>query len=187
MKSNLYTAVLKINNCKGIATISAYSNEQAMEIAEDFWNGFSEHDGKIEIEQIPDIVCDCGVKSSLKVLCGNTLEETLSIKEDSKDKETYIIGDYTFDTIRQTLTHKDGEVENLTTKENELLIMLVSMPNRLIDRDLILEKIWLESNYYNSRSMDVYITKLRKHFVKDERIELLNVHGKGFKLIIPNK
>ena len=54
----------------------------------------------------------------------------------------------------------------------------------LVDRNVLLEKIWGESNYYTSRSMDVYITKLRKHFVKDTRIELLNVHGKGFKFII---
>ena len=98
---------------------------------------------------------------------------------------TYQIGDYIFDLMRQNLTHKNGEVESLTTKENDLLMMLCSVANHLVDRNVLLEKIWGESNYYTSRSMDVYTTKLRKHFVKDTRIELLNVHGKGFKFIIP--
>ena len=102
-----------------------------------------------------------------------------------KDDNTYQIGDYVFDSMRQVLTYKDGVSEGLTTKENDLLVMLCSVANRLVDRDLLLEKIWNESNYYTSRSMDVYITKLRKHFIKDTRIELLNVHGKGFKFIIP--
>ena len=108
-------------------------------------------------------------------------------KKIQKDDSTYQIGDYVFDSMRQTLTHKDGEVEGLTTKENDLLMMLCSVSNRLVDRDVLLEKIWGESSYYTSRSMDVYITKMRKHFIKDTRIEILNVHGKGFKFIIPEE
>lgn len=191
MQSNLYIATLSIKECKGIATISAYTDEQATEIANDFWNGYDNYNGIICISKISDITCNCGVKTSLKVLCGNTLEEVLSIKDVSgsdEPKDFYKIGYYKFDVVRQTLTFKNGEeeeVENLTTKENELLTMLVSTPNKLIERDIILEKIWGESNYYNSRSMDVYVTKLRKHFCKDTRIELINVHGKGFKFIIP--
>lgn len=187
MQSGLYIATLIVNGHKGIATISAYSVEQAQELANEYWKGFEEHNGEINILQIEDMVCICGIKSSLKVLCGNSLEEILNMNENiSEDKETYILGDYTFDTIRQTLTHKDGSVGNLTTKENDLLQILVKAPNKLIDRDSILEQIWQESNYYTSRSMDVYVTKLRKHFAKDKRVELINVHGKGFKFVIPN-
>lgn len=186
MQINLYIATLKVGDCKGISTITAYDSNQAMEIADDFWNGYKDYNGEISVNQISGITCECGVSTSLKALCGNSLSEVLNMKEDSKDKDTYILGDYIFDVVRQTLTHKDNEVEGLTTKESELLLMLVSMPNKLIERDTILEKIWLESNYYNSRSMDVYITKLRKHFIKDARIELINVHGKGFKLVLPN-
>ena len=104
-----------------------------------------------------------------------------------EDQTIFQLGDYKFDSMRQTLTYKDGNIENLTTKENDLLIMLCSVSNRLVDRDALLEKIWGESNYYTSRSMDVYITRIRQHFKKDTRIEILNVHGKGFKFIIPEE
>lgn len=187
MQSNLYIATLIVDKNKGIATISAYSEDQAKELANEYWQGVEEYNGEITISQVEDMACICGVKSSLKVLCGNTLEEVLNMNnENLEEKEIYILGDYTFDIIRQTLTYKDGTVENLTTKENDLLQILVKFPNKLVDRDSILEKIWTESNYYTSRSMDVYITKLRKHFIKDNRIELINVHGKGFKFVIPN-
>jgi len=184
MQINLYLATLKVKDCKGISTITAYDKKQAQEIASIYWEDYKKYGGEIEVSQISGITCECNVSTSLKVICGNTLEEILNMQE-VEAKEIYQIGDYTFDTIRQTLIHKDGEVEGLTTKENDLLLMLVAVPNKLIDRDLILEKIWGESSYYTSRSMDVYITKMRKHFSKDERIEIINVHGKGFKFIIP--
>lgn len=186
MQINLYKGTLEIGDNKGICTITAYDKNQAREIAEDFWNGYRDSSGEITIDQINGITCECNVSTSLKVLCGNTLEDILSMKKKiQKDDSTYQIGDYIFDSMRQTLTHKDGEVEGLTTKENDLLMMLCSVSNRLVDRDVLLEKIWGESSYYTSRSMDVYITKIRKHFIKDTRIEILNVHGKGFKFIIP--
>lgn len=185
MQSNLYQSTLKVGDNKGICVITAYNESQAMEITEDYWSGYQEVDGEIEIKQIFGIICECNVSTSLKVLCGNSLEEIVNMGKIKKNDSNYQIGDYTFDSMRQTLTYKDGEVEGLTTKENDLLLMLCSVSNRLVDRDLLLEKIWGESSYYTSRSMDVYITKLRKHFIKDTRIELLNVHGKGFKFIIP--
>ena len=185
MQINLYKGSLEIGDNKGICIITAYDKNQAKEIAEEYWNGYKDASGEIEVEQISGITCECNVSTSLKVLCGNSLEEIMNMGKIKKDDSTYQIGDYTFDSMRQNLTHKDGEVEGLTTKENDLLMMLCSVANRLVDRDVLLEKIWGESSYYTSRSMDVYITKLRKHFVKDTRIELLNVHGKGFKFIIP--
>lgn len=186
MQINLYLATLKIKDCKGISTITAYDEKQAYEVAAFYWDGYKDYNGEIEVTQILGITCQCNITTTLTVISGNTLEEILNMKEIDNTKEVYQIGDYTFDTIRQTLTHKDGEVEGLTTKENDLLLMLVSIPNKLIDRDIILEKIWGESSYYTSRSMDVYITKMRKHFHKDESIEIINVHGKGFKFICSN-
>lgn len=186
MNINLYTGILEIRGCKGICTITAYDEKQAKELAINFWEGYKDYNGKINISQISGINCECNVLTSLKILNGNTLEEILSMeKTEEQQKDKYIIGDYLFDTMRQTLTYKDGEVETLTTKENDLLCLLCKISNKIVDRNILLEKVWGESTYYTSRSMDVYITKMRKHLIKDERIEILNVHGKGFKFIVP--
>lgn len=91
------------------------------------------------------------------------------------------IGNFTFNSTKQSLT--DGtEEQKLTTKENELLKMLCVNVNKVLERDYALKTIWADDNYFNARSMDVYITKLRKHLRKDPSIEILNVHGKGYKL-----
>lgn len=103
--------------------------------------------------------------------------------EEEVVKDIYNIGEYVFVTVCQTLTHKDGVVEILTTKESDLLVVLCSFSNQFIEKNVLLEKVWGEVSYYVSRSMDVYITKLRKHFTKDSSIEILNVHVKGFKFI----
>ncbi len=100
---------------------------------------------------------------------------------DSK-KTFYQIGKYSFDFSRQILTF-DGEEQKLTSKESSLLKMLCDRMNDVLDRSLALKRIWLDDNYFNARSMDVYIAKLRKYLKKDPEVELLNVHGKGFKLI----
>ena len=73
----------------------------------------------------------------------------------------------------------------LTTKESELLALLCVHSNQVLERELALKTIWIDDNYFNARSMDVYITKLRKHLKGDERIEINNVHGKGYRLIVP--
>ena len=97
----------------------------------------------------------------------------------------YALGKYVFDTQKQTLTN--GEmVTKLTTKENELLALLCSHANDILQREFALKKIWIDDNYFNARSMDVYITKLRKHLKEDENIEIINIHGKGYKLIAPS-
>ena len=72
----------------------------------------------------------------------------------------------------------------MTSKEAELLIVLCQNANEVVDRSLALNKIWKDDSYFNARSMDVYITKLRKYLKEDPEIELLNVHGVGFKLIM---
>ena len=73
----------------------------------------------------------------------------------------------------------------LTTKESELLGLLCAHANEILQRDFALKTIWIDDNYFNARSMDVYITKLRKHLKADDSIEIINIHGKGYKLITP--
>ncbi len=94
------------------------------------------------------------------------------------------IGQFTFDTQKQTLTIEGHEPTKLTTKEAELLSLLSSRKNELLQRDYALKSIWIDDNYFNARSMDVYITKLRKHLKDDPNVEILNVHGKGYKLVV---
>ena len=96
------------------------------------------------------------------------------------------LGSFTFDTQKQILTH-GNEKTKLTTKESELLTLLYQHANEVLQRDFALKTIWIDDNYFNARSMDVYITKLRKHLKGDDDVEILNVHGKGYKLIIPNR
>ena len=82
------------------------------------------------------------------------------------------------------LIHLSEGVKKLTTKENQLLQLLVKNQNEILDRNATLRAIWGDDNYFNGRSMDVYIAKLRKTLKEDPSIEIMNVHGKGFKLII---
>lgn len=101
----------------------------------------------------------------------------------SSPPEQYNIGKYTFDLKKQTLQIGD-KVTRLTTKESELLKLLCSNQNKILDRNFALNTIWLDDNYFNARSMDVYITKLRKYLKEDDSVEIINVHGKGFKLVM---
>jgi len=102
----------------------------------------------------------------------------------SKESTLYHIGQFTFDTQKQLLCIGDDQ-RKLTTKENELLALLCSHANEILQRDFALKTIWIDDNYFNARSMDVYITKLRKHLKDDPQIEIINIHGKGYKLITP--
>jgi len=96
--------------------------------------------------------------------------------------ENYTIGKYSFDVTRQLLTYQD-QSRKLTTKESELLELLCRHQNEVLERNLALKSIWIDDNYFNARSMDVYITKLRKYLSKDSKVEILNIHGKGYKLL----
>ncbi len=104
----------------------------------------------------------------------------------STDNKTtiYKLGKLTFDYNRQLLTASSGE-NKLTSKEAELLRLLCENANDVLDRSVALNRIWQDDSYFNARSMDVYITKLRKYLKEDPAVELLNVHGIGFKLILP--
>ena len=102
----------------------------------------------------------------------------------NKESNIYKIGRFTFDTQKQILSI-DGKNTKLTTKESELLGLLCAHANEILQRDFALKTIWIDDNYFNARSMDVYITKLRKHLKEDDSIEIINIHGKGYKLITP--
>lgn len=98
----------------------------------------------------------------------------------------YAMGKFTFDTQKQLLKFENDEPIKLTTKENDLLALLCENANKILERNFALKTIWIDDNYFNARSMDVYITKLRKHLRQDPSIEIINIHGKGYKIIIPN-
>ena len=102
----------------------------------------------------------------------------------NKESSIYKIGKFTFDTQKQILSTPEKQTK-LTTKESELLGLLCAHANEILQRDFALKTIWIDDNYFNARSMDVYITKLRKHLKEDESIEIINIHGKGYKLITP--
>jgi DNA-binding response OmpR family regulator len=97
-------------------------------------------------------------------------------------QEVFQIGNYEFDVTKQTLIIGDN-AKRLTTKESELLRYLCLNKNSVLDRNFALKTIWIDDSYFNARSMDVYITKLRKYLVDDPTVEIINVRGKGFKLI----
>ena len=104
--------------------------------------------------------------------------------KNQKVQTVYQLGKYTFDVQRQLLVYGE-ETTKLTTKECELLALLCAHSNQVLERELALKTIWIDDNYFNARSMDVYITKLRKHLKSEPSIEINNVHGKGYKLIVP--
>lgn len=103
----------------------------------------------------------------------------------NKQITLFKLGKFTFDTQKQVLV--DGnKTQKLTTKESELLTLLCHHLNDVLERNYVLKTIWIDDNYFNARSMDVYITKLRKLLKDDPSIEIINIHGKGYKLIAPN-
>ena len=107
------------------------------------------------------------------------------VKGKQRNEEVIVsIGRFTFDRNKQILAI-DGEKRKLTTKESELLSILYEHANDVLPRELALNKIWEDDNRVYARSMDVYITKLRKYLKADEEVEILNVHGEGYKLVIP--
>ena len=99
-----------------------------------------------------------------------------------KNEELHQIGGYIFDSKRQLLNFGDQQI-SLTTKESELLMLLYSHRNEILERNFALKNIWIDDNYFNARSMDVYITRLRKYLKKDPEVKILNIHGKGYRLI----
>ncbi len=99
-----------------------------------------------------------------------------------KGEELNRIGEYIFDNRRQLLTFREQQI-SLTTKESELLDLLFRHKNEILERNYALKSIWIDDNYFNARSMDVYITRLRKYLKKDPTVKILNIHGRGYRLI----
>ncbi|OFX88259.1 MAG: two-component system response regulator [Bacteroidetes bacterium GWF2_33_16] len=114
------------------------------------------------------------IKAILRRLSTNNVSDT---------NETYTIGEYVFDSQKQILEYNKKQLK-LTTKESELLKLLCNNKNNVLERNFALKTIWQEDSYFNARSMDVYITKLRKYLKEDKTIQILNIHGKGYKLIV---
>ncbi|RDV12966.1 DNA-binding response regulator [Pontibacter diazotrophicus] len=106
---------------------------------------------------------------------GNTTEE--------RAPETVAVGAYTFAPLKQELWYAGELVCKLSHRESELLWLLVQQKNQVLDRKASLLKLWGDDSFFNGRSMDVYISKLRKHLKKDPAVEILNIRGAGYKLI----
>lgn len=105
-----------------------------------------------------------------------------SSKQEEKEVHLYPIGKLMFDSNRQLLSYKKNKTIKLTSKESALLLVLCKKMGTVVNRAYILNKVWENNNYYNARSMDVYINKLRKYLSEDPNVSLINVHGVGFKL-----
>ena len=118
----------------------------------------------------------------LKAILRRTKNQTLT----NSDQNNFEIGKYKFDFNLQRL-EVNGTPQKLTTREAELLKLLCINVNDVLDRTFALKSIWHDDNYFNGRSMDVYIAKLRKYLREDPNLEIVNVHGKGFKLLVKNE
>lgn len=102
--------------------------------------------------------------------------------EGLKKDDIYRLGEYSFDNRKQILVYQDKTMK-LTTKESELLELLCQHKNEVLERNYALRNIWIDDNYFNARSMDVYITRLRKYLKEDPTVKIQNVHGRGYRLI----
>lgn len=100
-----------------------------------------------------------------------------------QEKTNFTIGNYSFDYQKRILSY-NNETQKLTSKENDLLRLLCLNEGKVLERTYALKAIWEDDNYFNARSMDVYIAKLRKHLKHDDTIEIMNVHGRGFRFMI---
>lgn len=107
-------------------------------------------------------------------------KESLLVDENEPDE--FQIGKYNFDYKLRELSH-NGSKNLLSPKESDLLKLLAMKKNDVLDRDYALRRIWKESNYFTTRSMDVYVAKIRKYLKEDPALEIVNIHGKGFRLI----
>ena len=104
-------------------------------------------------------------------------------EEEKFEQEDFKIGKFNFNAKLRQLIY-DGKSEKLSPKENELLRLLAIYKNDLMPREIALTRIWHDDNYFTSRSMDVYIAKLRKYLKKDPAVEIVNIHGEGFRLLV---
>ncbi|MDO9510749.1 MAG: response regulator transcription factor [Bacteroidales bacterium] len=101
----------------------------------------------------------------------------------SEQPREYLIGKYIFNPFLRTLSF-ESEMRKLSPKETELLKLLCQAMNDVLPREMALKTIWGDDNYFTTRSMDVFITKLRKYLVADSDVEIENIHGSGYRLIV---
>jgi two-component system OmpR family response regulator len=114
-----------------------------------------------------------------------TLLKRKSSQTTINQKQTdFQIGDFHLNAKLRFLTYKKEDPIKLSPKENDLLKLLALHLNDLMPRELALTQIWRDDNYFTSRSMDVYIAKLRKYLKQDPKVEILNIHGEGFRLVV---
>ncbi len=104
-------------------------------------------------------------------------------QQDDELQDKFQIGEYHFDYVAQQIAYQ-GHQQKLSTKEAELLRLLCIKKNDVLTREEALLKIWHDDNYFNGRSMDVFLSKLRKYLREDPKVEIVNVHGKGYKLLV---
>ena len=97
-------------------------------------------------------------------------------------QDEYNAGDSVLDYKNHKLNVKGHEIK-LTTKENELLRLFFEKKNQVLERELALKHVWQDDSYFTARSMDVFISKIRKYIKEDERLQILNIHGQGYKLV----
>lgn len=112
------------------------------------------------------------------------LKRNQELHEKQHSQVEFIVGSYHFNSKLRILKH-GATAQTLSPKENELLLMLCEYKNDLLPRELALKRIWGSDTYFNGRSMDVYIAKLRKYLKDDTNVEIVNIHGNGFRLVIP--
>ena len=112
----------------------------------------------------------------VKAICKRTVFKT-------KSKHVFQLASYTFDGVRHVLI-RNGVEKKLTNRELDLLFLFCEYKNRVVERSFALQRIWHEENYFSARNMDVYITKIRKLFKDDPNVELQNIHGVGYKLVV---
>ena len=111
------------------------------------------------------------------------LLKRVNIKVDEKEQTNYLLGIFVFDTENQTLVSND-QVKTLTKKEVQILKLLFKYKNQVVSREVILNAVWGQNDYFVGRSLDVFITKLRKYLREDPKILISNIHGVGFKFQI---
>jgi DNA-binding response OmpR family regulator len=113
------------------------------------------------------------------------LKRNQDVQEKQHSQSEFKVGNFHFNSKLRALS-SNGNTQTLSPKENELLTMLCEYQNDLLPRDLALKRIWGSDTYFNGRSMDVYIAKLRKYLKDDPRVEIVNIHGNGFRLVVPD-
>ncbi len=119
--------------------------------------------------------------AKVKAILNRRMSKTNTV---DSDEHLFTIGAFHFNSKLRFLSYQQQDPLKLSPKENQLLRLLVLHLNDLLPRDIALNKIWRDDNYFTSRSMDVYIAKLRKYLRQDPKVEILNIHGEGFRLVV---